>query len=335
MRNLTELAIFAQVVESHSFSAAAARLGLSKSAVSKHVTRLEACLGAPLLNRTTRHVSLTEAGTALYERCTRILAEVEEAEAEIARLHEAPRGLLRINAHASFGELHLVPAIAAFMTRYPEVQVELTLTNQVVDLIKDGVDLAIRAASVLPDSSLLARRLAPNRVVVCASPDYFIRHGLPQTPEDLRRHNCLLYTPLGPQQWRFQGPRGEYPVPVTSTFQADKAEALRAAALSGLGVAILPTFLVGPDVRAGVLQVVFPSAVAFTSTIYALYPPTRHLAPKVQALVDFLAARFRPRPYWDDDVNYGERKGICQNSPQFHPSTQNVGVKKLSRPKSI
>jgi DNA-binding transcriptional LysR family regulator len=324
MRNLTELAIFAQVVESRSFSAAAVRLGLSKSVVSKYVTRLEAGLGARLLNRTTRHISLTEAGTALYERCARILAEVEEAEAEIARLHETPRGLVRINAHASFGECHLVSAIAAFMTRYPEVRVEMMLTNQVVHLVEDGVDLAIRAASVLPDSGLLARRLAPNHVVVCASPDYFTRHGLPQTPEELRQHNCLLYTPLGPQQWRFQGPHGEYPVPVTGTFQADKAEALRAAALCGLGVTILPTFLVGPDVRAGVLQVVFPGTVAFTSAIYALSPPTRHLAPKVQALVDFLAARFHPQPYWDEDVDHG----------QCRPSTQNVGLKKLPRPQS-
>ncbi|HKA53144.1 MAG TPA: LysR family transcriptional regulator [Candidatus Binatia bacterium] len=300
MINLTELAIFAQVVESKSFSAAAEQLGLSKSAVSKYITRLEACLGARLLYRTTRHVSLTEAGTALYEHCTRILAEVQEAEVEVARLHEAPRGLLKMNAHASFGELHLVPAIAEFMTRYPEVQVDLTLNNQVVHPIEEGVDLAIRAASALPDSSLMARRLAPNRVVVCATPDYFTRRGVPQTPEELRQHNCLIYTPLGPQQWCFKGPHGEYPVPVAGNFRADQAEALRAAVLSGLGVSILPTFLVGEDVRAGALQVVFSGLVAFTSAVYAVYPPTRHLVPKVRVFVDFLAARFGPRPYWDD-----------------------------------
>src|SRR5215813_14519226 len=197
MINLTELAIFAQVVESKSFSAAAEQLGLSKSAVSKYITRLEACLGARLLYRTTRHVSLTEAGTALYEHCTRILAGLQEAEVEVARLHEAPRGLLKMNAHASFGALHLVPAIAEFMTRYPEVQVDLTLNNQVVHPIEEGVDLTIRAASSLPDSTLMARRLAPNRVVVCATPDYFTRRGVPQTPEELRQHNCLIYTPLG------------------------------------------------------------------------------------------------------------------------------------------
>ena len=308
MINLTELAIFAQVVESKSFSAAADQLGLSKSAVSKYITRLEACLGAQLLNRTTRRVSLTEAGTALYERCARILAEVREAEVEVARLYEAPRGLLKINAHASFGELHLVPAIAEFMTRYPEVQVDLTLNNQVVHPIEGGVDLTIRAASLLPDSTLIARRLAPNHVVVCATPDYFTHHGVPQTPKDLQQHNCLLYTPLGPQQWCFQGPHGEYSVPVAGNFQADKAEALRAAVLSGLGVSILPTFLVGPDVRAGLLQVMFPGAVAFTSAIYAIYSHTRHLVPKIRTFVDFLAVRFGPRPYWDNAVDQQEGK---------------------------
>lgn len=308
MRNLTELAIFAQVVESKGFSAAADQLGLSKSAVSKYITRLEACLGARLLNRTTHHVSLTEAGTILYERCARILAEVQEAEGEVARLYEAPRGLLKINAHASFGELHLVPAIAEFMTRYPEVQVDLTLNNQVVHPIEEGVDLTIRAASSLPDSTLIARRLAPNHVVVCATPDYFTRHGVPQTPKDLQQHNCLLYTPLGAQQWCFQGPQGEYLVPVASNFQADKAEALRAAVLSGLGISILPTFLVGPDVRAGLLQIVFPGAVAFTSTVYAMYSHTRHLVPKIRTFVDFLAARFGPRPYWDEALGQKEGK---------------------------
>ena len=304
MKNLTELAIFAQVVESKSFSAAADQLGLSKSAVSKYVTRLEADLGARLLNRTTRHVSLTEAGAVLYERCVRILAEVQHAEAEVARLHETPRGLLRIDAHASFGERHVVPAIAEFMTRHPEVRVELTLNNQVVHPTGEGLDLAIRLASSLPDSSLIARRLAPNQVVACATPAYFTRHGVPQTPEALRQHNCLIYTPLGQQQWCFRGPHGEYPVPVTGSFQADKAEALYAAVLSGLGVAILPTFLVGQDVQAGVLQVVFPGTVAFNSAIYAVYPHTQYLVPKVRVFVDFLAARFGPRPYWDEALNH-------------------------------
>ena len=300
MKNLTELAIFAQVVESKSFSAAADQLELSKSAVSKYIARLEADLGASLLNRTTRHFSLTEAGAVLYERCVRILAEVQLAEAEVARLHESPRGLLRIDAHASFGERHVVPAIVEFMTRHPEVQVELTLNNQVVHPTEEGLDLAIRLASSLPDSSLVAQRLAPNRVVVCASPGYFARYGVPQTPEALRQHNCLIYTPLGQQQWCFRGSSGEYSVPVTGSFQANQAEALRAAVLSGLGVAILPTFLVGQEVQAGALQAVFPGTVAFKSVIYAIYPHTRHLVPKVRVFVDFLAARFGPRPYWDE-----------------------------------
>ena len=326
MRNLTELAVFAQVVESKGFSAAADQLGLSKSAVSKYITRLEACLGARLLNRTTHHVSLTEAGTILYERCARILAEVQEAEGEVARLYEAPRGVLTINAHASFGERHLVPAIAEFITRYPEMQVDVTLNNQVVHPIEEGVDLIIRAASVLPDSTLIARRLAPNHVVVCATPDYFTRHGVPQTPQDLQQHNCLLYTPLGPQQWCFQGSQGDYQVPVAGNFQADKAEALRAAVLSGLGISILPTFLVGPDVRTGLLQVVFPGAVAFTSAIYAIYSHTRHLVPKIRTFVDFLAARFSPRPYWDEALDQKEEKV----SPARHTGVPGETVKSRS-----
>src|SRR5581483_9410373 len=186
---------------------------------------------------------------------------------------------------------------------------------------------AIRLADQLPDSSLIARRLAPNCVVVCATPAYFSRYGVPQIPDELQQHNCLIYAPLGKQQWRFKGLHGDYTVPVTSNLQADTAEALRGAVVSGLGVGILPTFLVSQDVQTRVLQIVLPEMVSFTSAIYALYPPTRHAIPRVRVFVDFLAARFRPRPYWDDEAA-GEGGGSARaQSPRVwgtHPQESGV-----------
>jgi DNA-binding transcriptional LysR family regulator len=214
MKNLTGMAIFARVVEERSFSAAARRLGLSKSMVSKEVTRLEQALGVRLLNRTTRKLSLTEIGAAFYEPCARILQEAHEAELLVGRLHAEPRGVLRLTAPVAFGTLHVAPALPEFLAQYPDVRIDLTIGDRNLDLAEEGLDLAIRIARVLPDN-LVARRLAPINRVVCAAPAYFERHGMPRRPQDLARHNCLVYTHANPDsQWRFRSENGEAVVAV-------------------------------------------------------------------------------------------------------------------------
>jgi DNA-binding transcriptional LysR family regulator len=302
MENLSAMIVFARVVEAKSFSTAARQLGMSKSTVSKHVSRLEDRLGARLLNRTTRRLSPTEVGLAFYERCARIATEVEEAEAAAMELQSAPRGTLKLNAPMSFAVLHIAPAIAELAGRYPELKVDMTLNDRVVDLIEEGFDVAVRIGT-LTDSSLIARRLAPNRQVLCAAPAYLARHGEPRTPAELGAHNCLGYTyGASPNEWRLQGPGGVHTVPVSGNFQANNGDALRVVAREGLGVVALPTFIAGGDLRSGALRALLPDYALSESSVYAVYPHNRHLSAKVRAFVDFLVARFGSRPYWEPDT---------------------------------
>lgn len=299
MDNLTGMAVFARVVEHESFTAAARELALSKSTVSKHVSRLEDRLGARLLNRTTRRLSLTEVGRVFYVRCRRIVEEAAEAEQEVTRLHAEPRGTLRLNVPHTFGTLHVAPALPQFMTRYPDICVDLDLDDRVVDMVEEGYDMAIRITR-LPDSSLIARKLAPFRVAVCASPDYWRQHARPVRPEDLKQHNCLNYKYLlTGDAWPFHGPGGKQPVRVGGNLRANNGEALRSAALGGLGVFMAPTFIVGEDLQAGRLEEVLHELTEPGRDIYAVYPETRHLSAKVRAFIDFLVERFGPDPYWD------------------------------------
>lgn len=300
MDRLTGMAVFAKVVEQQGFSAAARALGMSKSAVSKQVAALEDRLGARLLNRTTRRLSLTDAGTAFYERCARVLAEAEEAERAVGSLQAEPRGLLKINAPMSFGVLHLAPAIPEFMERHPAVTVDITLNDRIVDLIDEGYDLAVRIAR-LPDSSLVARRLAPGTRVFCASPDYLERHGTPSHPRDLAEHNCMIYSYMPLEEWRYRGPDGEGSVRVRGSLRANNGEVLRAALLAGLGIAPMPTFIVGPDLRTGRLRTVLDAYRDDASSVYAVYPHARYLSAKVRLFVDFLRQRFGGRPYWEPE----------------------------------
>jgi DNA-binding transcriptional LysR family regulator len=301
MEGLARMAVFARVVEARSFSSAAEQLGMSKSTARKHLAALEARLGVRLLNRTTRKLSVTEAGRIFYERCKRILEEAEQAELEVGRLRSRPHGLLRVNAPMSFGHLHIVPVTAAFLARYPEIRLDLQLDDRVVDVVGAGFDMTIRIAR-LPDSRTVARRLAPNRVVACAAPDYLARHGIPETPSDLRRHNCLTYTYLSTRdQWRFHGPKGRESVQVSGTFQSSSGDALRDAAVAGVGIVHLPTFLAWRELEAETLKPVLAGYTGPEAFVHALYPqPTaRHVPPKVRVFVDFLAARFGSPPYWD------------------------------------
>lgn len=292
------MAVFAAVVEAGSFSAAAAALGLSKSAVSKQVARLEDRLGARLLNRTTRTLALTEVGRDYFERAKRILAEVEEAETAVGRLHAEPRGTLRVNAPMSFGTRHVAPALPALLARYPDLGVDLVLNDRVVDVLDEGFDVSIRIVR-MEDSSLVARRLSGFRRVVCASPDYWRRHGRPAHPDDLAGHECLIYGYLAqPLDWPFAGPDGRFRVRVSGRFRANNGDAIRAAALGGLGVALAPSFIVGDDLDAGRLETALEDFEEPDLAIWAVYPPGRHLSAKVRAFVDFLADRFGREPRW-------------------------------------
>ncbi|MEO6929547.1 MAG: LysR family transcriptional regulator [Casimicrobiaceae bacterium] len=299
MENLTAMAVFAKVVEENSLSGAARTLGLSKSSVSKLVAGLEKSLGAQLLNRTTRQMSPTEAGAAFYDHCARIVEEMEEAKLAVSRLHSEPRGLLKISTSVAFGTLHIAPLFNDFLARYPEVKVDMTISDRFVDLADEGYDVAIRIARD-PGLNIVARKLAPVHRKLCATPDYFARHGVPQAVADLARHNCLTYTYVHPKGlWRLQGPEREISVPVSGNLRLNDDEALSQAVLGGLGIAALPTFIVGKDLQAGRLQCVLSEYTLPEQDVYAVYLPTRHLSAKVRAFIDFLLERFGPEPYWD------------------------------------
>lgn len=302
MDNLTRMAVFARVVEARSFSAAAAQLNTSKSAVSKQVARLEAELGARLLNRTTRQMSLTEVGAAFYEHCARMLAEAEAAENVVGRLRAAPRGRLRVSCPAAFGHLHVAPGIADFLSLYPDLQVDLTFAERQVDLTEERMDLVIQINRA-PAPTVIARVLAPIRWVVCATREYLERAGEPQDPLELARHNCLSYTFDGGEDgWHLQGERGSHNVAVSGNFRVNNGEAIREAVLAHLGIALLPRFIVWRDLQAGALRPVLPAYEArgnFASDIHAVYLPTRYVAPKVQAFINFYRERIGTPPYWD------------------------------------
>lgn len=303
--DLNLLAIFARVVETGSFSEAARRLGTSRSVVSKAVAKLERSLGARLLHRTTRHLSLTEIGQGVAEHCARMLEELDQLEARVGSFGAEPRGVLRVSASVAFGTLHVAPALAEFLAAHPDLKMALTITDRLVDLAAEGYDLAIRVTGE-PPLPLVARKLAPVRRKLCATPEYFARHGVPLTPADLVRHNCLDYTRSGEQgRWRFKGPEGEIEVPVSGSLQVDDDEALSQAVLGGLGVALLPTFIIGGDLQAGRLRAVLSEYIPVERQVYALYLPTRHLPAKVRVFIDFLVERIGSEPYWDRDIPGG------------------------------
>lgn len=299
MDRLTGMAVFTAVVDEGGFTAAARRLGLSKSTVSKQVRALEDRLGAQLLVRTTRKLGLTEVGAAFYERAGRILAEAEAAEAAVSRLHDSPRGVLRVTAPVYFGQSHLAAILPEYLARWPEVKIELSLDDRFVDLVEEGFDLAVRIAQ-LEDSSLVARKLAPTRLRVVAAPAYLERRGRPETPEDLAGHDCLLYAyqPTG-DVWPLVGPDGaETAVKVQGPLRSNSGDALHAAAKAGLGLALLPDFIVASAVRAGELVCVLDGWHGRVTAVYAVYPPARHLSPKVRTFVDHLVERFSGTPPW-------------------------------------
>jgi len=299
MEDLERMAIFARVVEDKSFSAAARRLNLSKSLVSKQVTQLEKSIGARLLNRTTRALSLTEAGAAFYEHCARIVEELEEAKLAVGRLHSEPRGLLRVSVPVAFGRLHIATILPEFLAAYPDLRIDMVTSDRFVDLAEEGYDVVIRIADQ-PAPTLVARKLAPVHRKMVATPDYFERHGVPQTPEDLNNHNCLTYTYFNPQDpWRLRGPDGDISVRASGNLRVNDDDALAETVLRGLGLALLPTFIIGKELQAGRLQSALSQYIPLERHIYAVYLANRHVTAKVRAFIDYLLKRFSPEPYWD------------------------------------
>jgi len=300
MDNLTDIAVFVRIVERGSFTLAAQDLSLSRAVASKYVTRLEKRLGARLLHRTTRRLSLTEAGAALFEASRGAIERIEEAEAAVAQLQSEPRGRLKVSAPMSFGILHLGPAIAQFARSRPLVSLELRLDDRYVNLVEEGIDVALRIGT-LTDSSLVARKLSSSRQVVCASPDYLAENGEPEVPQDLAAHNCLLYSySSAVNVWRFTGPDGrELPVAVSGNLRINNGIVEAEAAVAGMGILMSPAFYVGPLIRAKKLKQVLTRYRLADLGIYALYPQRAHVPPKVRAFVDFLAERFGSKPDWD------------------------------------
>ncbi len=292
MDRLTALKVFAKVVELGSFSEAGRALRLSRSVVSKYIGELENELGVQLLNRTTRKVGPTENGQAYFERVIGILADLDAADQIATRAQAAPTGLLRVNAPMSFGTLKLGPALAAFMGRHPELRVQLTLSDEHVDPVQDGLDVTLRIAE-LESSSLIARRIMPVPRVVCASPGYYAQAGTPQHPTDLRDHTCLTYGYLSTgNQWKLSGPDGDHWIQPPWTLCANNAEVLRDSAVAGCGIVLVPAFIAEDALARGDLVPCLTDYAAPPLTLYAIYPPTRHLAVKVRTFIDFLVERF-------------------------------------------
>ena len=297
MIDLNAMAAFVRVVDLEGFSAAARSLKMTPSAVSKQISRLEDHLDVRLLHRTTRKLSLTEAGAAFYERATRVLADAKEAERAVADLSSIPRGRLRISMPQLFGRVQLIPILVAFASRYPEVRLDLRYEDSLVDLVADGIDVAVRIG-VLDDSSLIVRRLASNRRAICGTPAYFAEHGRPQVPGDLAEHNCLVFRQrVARHHWPFRGPDGrEELVAVGGSAESNEVEALLAFVRAGQGVAMLPLWMVGRDLAEGRLEEALADYHVPDNAIHVVYPSNRHLSPNVRAFVDFLVESFRDWP---------------------------------------
>ncbi len=294
--------LYARVVQAGSFSAAAREVGLTPGSVLRRIDALEDMLSVRLLNRTSRRLSLTEAGELYARRVEHILADIQETNAEVMQLQIVPRGTLRVYCRVSLGAQHLAPVLPDFLRLYPELRIDLQLSDHPVDLVQGNIDVAITVGATR-DSSLMVRRLATSPRIVCASPAYLQDHAIPRTPGDLEAHNCLTFrNTSGVPVWRFQREGKVSEARVTGTLQADNAEVVRRAALGGLGVALLPEWLIGPDLAQGSLQPLLidheASPIGFDNGIYVVTQRARHRSIKVRLFVDFLVTLFRQRRNW-------------------------------------
>jgi DNA-binding transcriptional LysR family regulator len=293
MNLFASMRLYVAVVDGGSFAAAADKLGMSRAMASKQIQQLEEHLGTRLLNRTTRRLSLTETGRQFHQRSTQILGDVAEAEQSAGQMTNQPQGVLRVTIPLSYGQHRLAAIIGRYTQAYPQVQLDICVSDRKVDLIEDGLDLAIRIGA-LPQSDLIARKIGSVRSIVCAAPAYLARHGAPQTPADLSRHACLGYTLSGSgAHWQLEGPDGpdsSVIVPIDGPIRADNGDLIRLAALEGAGIVFQPQFIVDDDIAAGTLVRVLPDWQSAQLGIYALYPSRKYLSAKVRTFIDFLAA---------------------------------------------
>ena len=297
MDRIQQMTTFVAVAEAGSFVGAADANGFSKAAVSRHVAELEQRLGVRLFHRTTRRLSLTDEGQHFYARSKELLASLDSIEAEIASNTEEPSGLLRVNAPLTFGILHLAPLWGRFIARYPKVSLDVNLDDQILDLVEEGYDIAIRITN-MPSSQLVSRRLATTRMVLCASPEYLRQHSEPEHPRDLAGHRIISYTYWTEKaEWSFTGPNGEASVHIEPLIHTNNGDTCRAAALDHHGIILQPDFLIGADLQRGELVEVMRDYRSIELGIYAVYPSRKHLPVRMRRLLDFLAESFK-QPSW-------------------------------------
>jgi len=297
MMNVEHLKLFVRIATTHNISMAGQELSLSPAVASAHINKLEDGLGVRLIHRTTRKVSLTEEGIAFLPHAEDVLASVEAARASVGAGSSSPRGTLRVAAPASFGRMHLLPALNDFFARYPDLTVDLKLSDTIIDLVEGGFDIAIRN-SELKDSSLIARKLAPDNRVLCASPDYLAIYGDPKSPEDLYHHQCI--TLMGLENWLLKTGSGKINIKVKGSLRTDNGEAVRDACINGLGITINSSWSAYQQLNNGTLvQVLKDYPLVSNTAIWAVYPSSRLLAPKVRAFIDYFSEHFGDTPYWE------------------------------------
>lgn len=300
MDKVMSMRVFSTVAKNSSFSEAAKKLSISKAMASKHVQHLENTLGVRLFNRTTRKLNLTEVGDAYFEKVTHILAEIDETELSISQLNSEPKGKLKIMAQPSFGAFHLSRALSTYLNKYPDVTTEIELSNRMPDLVEDGIDIALHVGE-LNDSSFVARKIATARRVVCASPDYLKQNGTPESPEDLHKHNCMIYAPRTQQnEWNFVHSDKNIKVTVSGDIKCNDGDALRIAAIQSCGIAQLPTYMVGLDIQAGRLNALLESYEPERLPVYAIYNHRKYLSAKIQSFIEFMYELYQPEAYWNE-----------------------------------
>jgi DNA-binding transcriptional LysR family regulator len=295
MDKLTSMKVFERVAKAGSFVGGARELDISRAMATKHIMFLESELRTRLFNRTTRSLSLTDMGVSYLERCSQVLLDIEDMESAITHLQSEPRGTLKISAPPVIGATHITRAVAEFIKNYPDLNVEMILQSSHADLIDDGIDIAIYLGD-LDDTSMVARKLASSSMIVCASPEYLDKYGTPQTPEDLMNHSCLVNWASAPQdKWKFKTPTGFTTINVSGRMQSNVAEANRVAALNGLGLVVIATYVVRRDIEKGKLKTVLEDYALPPLDIHAVYPHRKYLSAKVRCFLDFLQLWLEPR----------------------------------------
>ena len=300
MDKLVSMRVFSAVAKNGSFSMAARKLSISKAMVSKHIKNLENSLSVRLFNRTTRKLNLNDAGSSYYEKVNIILSEIDETESAISQLNSEPKGKLKIMAQPSFGAFHLSRALSLYLKKYNEVTVNIELSHRIPDLVEENIDLAFHVGE-LNDSMYVSRKIASARRVICASPEYIKKNGMPKKPEELLNHNCLIYMPRNDMgKWEFLDKGKRKKIKVTGDIQCNSGDALRVASIQSRGITQLPTYMIGLDIQAGRLEAVLEDFEPEKQPIYAIYNHRKYVSAKIKTFIDFIYDLYQPEPYWNE-----------------------------------